>query len=134
MVQTLGLILLPLRLQALINVFERTDLLIDIGCDHGYLGIVALKQQLTRFVWNVDVNYGPLEQAKTNFAAAQVSACAQFFLSDGFQSLPTPQADDITVVIAGLGSTTILKILANLPPYVNKLLILTHTWAYSLRL
>lgn len=38
------------RIQAILQVMTPCEILIDIGCDHGYLGIASLQQQLAKTV------------------------------------------------------------------------------------
>ena len=54
-----------IRLNTVCDLLNSTDTLADIGCDHGYLGILALEKGIS-FVQFVDNKTGPLNQAKNN--------------------------------------------------------------------
>ena len=53
------------RLEKVSELIDKFDLLADIGCDHGYLGIMALNKGV-KFVQFIDNKIGPLNQAKKN--------------------------------------------------------------------
>ena len=53
------------RLNAALDWIETSDKLADIGCDHGYLAIEALKKGIP-FVQLIDNKEGPLSVAKKN--------------------------------------------------------------------
>ncbi|MDQ0514186.1 tRNA (adenine22-N1)-methyltransferase [Mycoplasmoides fastidiosum] len=121
------------RLTKILDLMLTNQLLIDVGADHGYLGIEALKQQKTKFVWNVEITKGPLLNAQNNFIRAGYVDQATFWTSDGFIKLPQTNATSATAVCAGMGTQTILKILKHLPIYVDQIILLTHTLGYKLR-
>lgn len=122
------------RIAAILQNLTATKILIDLGCDHGYLGIASLKQRLVDNVWNVDVNQAPLAVAKNNYTQAQLSAKTTFFLSNGFEKLPKKwEHNQVTAVFAGMGSKLILSLLKDLPPYVQTIIFLPHTMGEKLR-
>ena len=88
------------------------DRVADIGCDHGYLGIYLLKNEIASYVLAGDVNEGPLQSAVNNAEKYGVSGRISFFLSDGLKNFPH---DFDTAVCAGMGADTIVSILNNAP-------------------
>ena len=54
------------RLQECCRFIHPGDRVADIGCDHGYLGIYLLKNQIASFVYASDINEGPLNAAVFN--------------------------------------------------------------------
>lgn len=88
------------------------DRVADIGCDHGYLGIYLLKNQIASYVLAGDVNEGPLQSAVNNAEKYEVADKISFYLSDGLKSFPR---DFDTAVCAGMGADTIVSILENAP-------------------
>ena len=48
--------MLTKRLEKLVSVIPCSDTLADVGCDHGYVGIEALKRGLANRVVFVDVS------------------------------------------------------------------------------
>ena len=86
--------------------------IIDIGCDHGYLGIHLLKYSLARSVIAADINEGPLQCAMRNTQKYGIHSGISFFLSDGVKSIPQ---DFDVLVCAGMGSDTMVSIISAAP-------------------
>ena len=84
----------------------------DIGCDHGYLSIYLLKNEIARQVIAADINEMPLQSAVQNAARFAVSDCISFYLSDGAQNIPR---NFTHMVCAGMGADTIISILERAP-------------------
>ena len=88
------------------------DRVADIGCDHGYLGIHLLQNELARSVIAADINEGPLQSAMINADKYGVKDRMQFFLSNGVRNIPR---DFDTLICAGMGGDTMVHILQNAP-------------------
>ena len=88
------------------------DRVADIGCDHGYLGIYLLKNQIASHVIAADINEGPLNAAVFNSEKYGVRDRIQFYLSDGVKSIPR---EFDTMVCAGMGGDTMISILDAAP-------------------
>ena len=88
------------------------DRVADVGCDHGYLGIHLLENNIASFVYAGDVNRGPLESAMCNAKKYNVQDRISFFLSDGVKDFPQ---DFDTMVCAGMGADTMVSILEAAP-------------------
>ena len=84
----------------------------DVGCDHGYLGIHLLENNIASFVYAADVNREPLQSAVANSKRYGLQDKMQFFLSDGVQAVPH---DFDTLVCAGMGADTMISILQAAP-------------------
>ena len=84
------------------------DRVADIGCDHGYLGIYLLNNQIASSVIASDINAGPLQSAVRNAEKYGVQDKMSFYLSDGAQNIPR---DFDTMVCAGMGADTMISIL-----------------------
>lgn len=82
----------------------------DIGCDHGYVAISALKEGRAKRAVAADVARGPLDIARKNCEAEEVSDRISLMLSDGFSSIPD-SADISCAVIAGMGGLLMERIL-----------------------
>ena len=100
------------RLQVCCGFVSPGDRVADVGCDHGYLGIHLLTNQIASFVYAGDVNEGPLQSAVSNAKKYGVQDKISFFLSDGVQSFPR---DFDTMVCAGMGADTMVSILEAAP-------------------
>ena len=57
--------MLSKRLEEVLKYIDKEDIVADIGCDHGYLGIACLNKGVA-FVQLIDNKEGPLSQAKQN--------------------------------------------------------------------
>lgn len=95
------------RLKALLEFIDENDQIADIGCDHGYLLIAAVKKGV-KFVQGIENKIGPLEQAKFNLSP-YLSLEVKLSLSDGLDALDE-HIDSI--VISGMGGLNIINILA----------------------
>ena len=84
------------------------DRVADIGCDHGYLGIHLLKENIASFVIAADINEGPLQSAKRNAIKYGFADRMAFYLSDGVRNIPR---DFDVMVCAGMGGDTMISIL-----------------------
>lgn len=100
------------RLLACSAYVAKGDRVADIGCDHGYLGIHLLLNNIASFVIAADINPQPLDSAKRNACKYEVADRMSFHLSDGTKHLPR---DFDTLVCAGMGADTIISILSGAP-------------------
>ena len=100
------------RLQACCNFVHMGDRVADIGCDHGYLGIYLLKNNIAQVVIASDIRKGPLESAVRNSEKFGVRDKMSFHLSDGVENIPR---DFDTLVCAGMGGDTMVSILDSAP-------------------
>lgn len=96
------------RIQTLASFISSTDKVLDVGCDHCYLGIYLIESKKIASLLASDVHQKVLEKAKENVLNAGLENQIQLFLTDGLQNI---DKDYDTVVLAGMGTHTILKIL-----------------------
>ena len=109
------------RLLACCNFISPGDRVADVGTDHGYLGIWLLTQGLADSVIASDIGEGPLSAAKANAQRFGCQDKMEFCLSDGVQDIPR---DFDTLVIAGMGSQTMVHILSAAPWLPGRKLVL----------
>jgi len=105
------------------------DTLLDVGSDHGLLPIYAIKNHFVNKAIASDINYKPLEMAKNNFKKNNVGIDVVVF--DG---IPETSAD--VIVIAGMGSELIIKILDKTlsnAKNLKRLILCPNTDYYMLR-
>ena len=88
------------------------DRIADVGCDHGYLGIHLLLENIASSVIAADINEGPLQSAMKNAEKFDVKDRMTFYLSDGVRNIPR---DFDTLVCAGMGADTMISILQAAP-------------------
>ena len=108
---------LPLskRLQACASFIRPGDRVADIGCDHGYLGIHLLMNNIASSVISADVRSMPLNTAIKNAKKYGTSDRMEFYLSDGLDKVPQNFS---VLVCAGMGADTILSVL-NAAPWLK---------------
>ena len=97
------------RLSALYDKIPPGVGVIDVGTDHGYLPAALAAYGYPGRIFASDIRIEPLRAAKKTAARAGVSERIEFLLCDGLALCP-PDAVD-TIVIAGMGGDTIVKIL-----------------------
>ena len=100
------------RLLACAEFIHPGDVVADVGCDHGYLGIHLLTGGIARQVFASDVNEGPLQSARRNAEKYGVADRMTFHLSDGVAQVPR---DFDVLVCAGMGADTMVSILESAP-------------------
>ena len=100
------------RLLACCSFITPGDRVADIGCDHGYLGIHLLLNNIASSVIAADVNQLPLDSAYRNAHKYGVQEKMSFYLSNGAGNIPR---DFDTMVCAGMGADTMISILSAAP-------------------
>ena len=101
---------LPLRLHELTQWFLPTHTLIDVGCDHGWLPIVSLKNGWVASAIAVDRAIEPLKLASKHGRGVEG---LQVVLSDGLDNIDVPM--NSVVNIAGMGGAQMRTILQRAP-------------------
>ena len=97
-----------LRIQKIADMINKGVVLADIGTDHAFLPILAIKHKKVQKAYACDIAKGPLEIAKRNIQAENLDSQIETILSNGFENVPQ---DVDVVVIAGMGYYTAKDIL-----------------------
>ncbi len=97
------------RLQGVVNLMPPAHTICDVGCDHGYVAITFIKKGIAKRVIAMDVNAGPLEQAKRNARLFGVTEQLEFRLSDGLQKVTPGEAE--AFLCAGMGGRLMVHIM-----------------------
>lgn len=100
---------LPKRLETIIERMPASGCLADIGCDHAYVAIEAVRRGKAARALACDVRKGPLQQAAEHILCAGLAGKIETRLSDGLEKVAPGEAD--TVVIAGMGGPLMERIL-----------------------
>ncbi|MBQ4571584.1 MAG: SAM-dependent methyltransferase [Bacilli bacterium] len=120
------------RLNAALDWIDLNDRLADIGCDHGYLAIEALKKGIP-FVQLIDNKEGPLNVARNNLNKYDYNNKTKFTLASGLLELDSKVN---CVAILGMGGELIINILEEgyeKSSNVNKFILEANTKVPSLR-
>ena len=100
------------RLLACAEYVHPGDVVADVGCDHGYLGIHLLTKGVAKRIIASDINEGPLRSAQRNARKFGVENKMSFLLCPGVRDIPR---DFDVMVCAGMGADTMVSILEDAP-------------------
>ena len=100
---------LPKRLETIIERMPASGCIADIGCDHAYVAIEAVRRGRAARALACDVRKGPLQQAAEHILCAGLAGKIETRLSDGLEKVAPGEAD--TVVVAGMGGPLMERIL-----------------------
>ena len=100
------------RLLACADYIRPGEVVADVGCDHGYLGIHLLTGGIAKRVIASDINEGPLQSAQRNARKYGVESKMSFHLCPGVRDVP--REFDV-LVCAGMGADTMVSILEDAP-------------------
>lgn len=89
------------RLSAVAAMVTKGNIVCDVGCDHGYVSIYLVRENISPRVVAMDVRPGPLAQAKEHIRVYGLEEYIETRLSDGVDALDTGEAD--TLILAGMG-------------------------------
>ena len=117
-----------LRLLAIASLIDKGSSVLDVGTDHAYLPIILSQNKKCKSIIASDVSSNALKMAKDNLKKYHIND-VKLILSNGLDSI---NKDYDTIVLAGMGTSTIIKILENkkLP---NNLIISSNNDLYKLR-
>ena len=117
------MIKLSKRLDTIASFCDKEDKVVDVGCDHGLLSIYL--QDKVKSILATDINENALNSALDNFKKYKVDIKA--LVCDGIDNEEILNYD--TLIMAGMGASTILHILSNKKYLKNikKIIISTHT-------
>lgn len=100
---------LSARLKAVAGMVTKGNRVCDVGCDHGYISIYLVKNDVSPYVYAMDVNKGPLLRAKEHILDYGYADKIETILSDGLVGLGDRDSD--ALICAGMGGKLIIKIL-----------------------
>ena len=117
-----------LRLLAIASLIDNGSSVLDVGTDHAYLPIILSQNKKCKSIIASDVSSNALKIAKDNLKKYHIDD-VKLILSNGLDSI---NEEYDTIVRAGMGTSTIIKILENkkLP---NNLIISSNNDLYKLR-
>lgn len=97
------------RIELIVENLEKVITLADIGTDHGYVPLLALKNELCEKAIACDINKDPLAKGKLNAILEGIDDQIDFRLGNGFEPLNINEVEE--VVIAGMGGNLIRDII-----------------------
>lgn len=96
------------RLLAIASFIDIDDKLIDVGCDHGYLGIYLKNNNLCRDMLLTDLRESALNNAISNIKKNNLDI--KTFKTDGLNNIDLNNYN--CICISGMGTSTIIEILS----------------------
>ena len=110
---TMKYVKLSNRLRALADLIDNCAAVADIGSDHGYLPVYLAQNRRASRIVATDISAASLSAARRFAAKYNVTQSITFIVTPGLDGITATDVD--TVVIAGMGGETILRILKNAP-------------------
>ncbi len=109
----------------------------DVGTDHGLIPLTLAQDKNIKHIWASDTSFQAIKLLKTKTIQLKQISC---LIANGLQAIKTPVN---VVIIAGLGTKTILEILEKDNPYIENYIIQTninpenirkwiHKWNFAL--
>ncbi len=105
----MGMVTLSKRLQSLVDMVTPGNRVVDVGCDHGFVSIGLVQQEISPRVLAMDVRTGPLSRAEEHIAEYGLGDYIETRLSDGLNAYEVGEAD--TMICAGMGGKLMMRIL-----------------------
>lgn len=119
------------RLKIIASFIEKNTEVVDVGCDHALLDIYLTLYNNNKCI-ATDVSEGALKQAKFNIYHYGLTKDIKVQVGDGLQNVK--DLKNKIIVLAGMGTDTILKILEDERIYDAKYIVIsTHTELRLLR-
>lgn len=119
------------RIEALSQLTQGIDTLLDIGTDHGYVVIDAIQKGYIKKAIACDVNPNPLENARRNVTNSGLSNEIKVVLSDGFKNIEDSYDG---VLLAGMGMHLAKDILSQSHTPAKKYILQVNNHMDELRL
>jgi len=107
------LIKLSARLKAIVDFVDKYATVADIGTDHGHVPVYLAQTGLVKRVIASDISAASLDAARRAAMEYNVPELITFLVSSGLDGVTPTDVD--TIIIAGLGSETIIQILEDAP-------------------
>lgn len=102
--------ILSKRLKTIADLVSKDDIVADVGCDHAYLSIYLIQNNLCKEVIATEVVEGPYNIALNNIKKYHLEDKIKLYLTDGLINVREKLN---TIIIAGMGTSTIIHILDN---------------------
>lgn len=101
---------LSIRLNAVASMVTVGNRLVEAGCDHAYMPIYLVENNIVPSAIAMDINKGPLSRAREHIIEHKLEDRIQTRLSDGISALEEGEGDSL--IIAGMGGGLVMKILS----------------------
>lgn len=122
------------RIKEISKYIDDNSKVIDIGCDHGYLGIELINQNRNIKVISSDISSNAIASAMCNISSASLDDKIELRVGNGLDVISPSEID--TVVISGLGAHTQIEILTSgleKLKFVDSIILCPNDDAYYIR-
>ena len=116
------------RLKTIADMIDSNYHVIDVGCDHALLDIYLTLNKKIKCT-AIDNKEKVINYSKENIEKYNLTSKIELILNDGLENIKIH--DDDVVVLAGLGTKTILNIIAN--KNIKHLIVQSNDDVYNLR-
>lgn len=96
------------RLETIVHLARNSELVADIGCDHGQVGVELLKSTCVKHIISTDISEKCLKKSEFLFTSAGFKSEYDGRVGDGLKTLENGEVD--TIIIAGMGGDLIKEI------------------------
>lgn len=107
------------RLQGITKMVDRSQIGLDIGCDHGYIPMYLVKNNYCKRFIASDVNLGPLEKAKRNIENEGLINKIELRRGSGFKVVSENEVN--FAILSGMGGYLIRDLIEESFDIVSKL-------------
>lgn len=97
------------RLKSIVELLGKEDIVVDIGCDHGYVGNFLVENNLSKKVYATDISKDSLDKNREFSYSRGNEDKVISLLGDGLE--PVKNLDFDGVIIAGMGGELIINII-----------------------
>ncbi|MBP5491692.1 MAG: SAM-dependent methyltransferase [Clostridiales bacterium] len=99
------------RLLAVASLIPKSDLVVDVGSDHGKMGAWCIQNGICESLIATDIHEAPCKRTESFLRAMGLAAKSQVKMTDGLCGVTLKE--NTSVVIAGMGGLEIRKILTS---------------------
>lgn len=117
------------RIEAICSFINDNDLVVDVGCDQVEVGILLSKRNIKSIA--SDTSEKVVASAKEKINKLNLNDYINLRVSDGLNNIKEGEAN--TLILAGMGSHTILDILKNTNLRFNKIITISNNYHDILR-
>ena len=117
------------RIEAICSFINDNDLVVDVGCDQVEVGILLSKRNIKSIA--SDISEKVVASAKKKINKLNLNDYINLRVSDGLNNIKEGEAN--TLILAGMGSHTILDILKETNLRFNKIITISNNYHDILR-
>jgi tRNA (adenine22-N1)-methyltransferase len=118
------------RIKVIASLISNDDIILDIGCDHAYLPIYLIRNNIVQHAYASDISTNAIKNAINNVNKYKLENKIDLYVADGVIGIPYNYN---TIVISGMGTSNIKKIIDN-APLVGKIVLSSNNDYYDLRI